>query len=428
MPVTRGSLSQQTGSDANLGRLFGHYQVRRAIGEGGMGIVYLAVQPNIGKRVAIKVLRPEFAANPAMVRRFFQEARLVNEIGDEHIVDIIDLGKDERGVYYLVMELLEGESLAARLKCGPLDESSARRIGIQTAKTLAAVHAIEVIHRDLKPDNIFILARATEPHFVKLLDFGIAKLTSNRGGNLTTDRVLMGTPLYISPEQVTGGTVGPSSDLYALGCILYQMVAGRPPFVEGSVAALLDAHARREPPPLRRHAPQVSVEYERIAMKCLAKAPAARFGSAAEVASALARPEPPTPAAAGRAPVRRRRAVWIGAVSLVALALGGLAIRWRQVAKATAADPQIRTSPAATAPAIPAVPARTASVVASGEPASAEPAMKAGGSHGEHHPARKPLTREQARALKSLQHMCEEGTVEPADCRAKRAEILRRSQ
>jgi serine/threonine protein kinase len=216
----------------------GRFKVLGRLGSGGMGEVFLAEQPRIGKRVAIKVLRTEYVRDRAALTRFFREARLANQIRHEHLLDVLDFGELDDGRPFLIMELLEGESLSDRLRRGALDEGVAREIGAQIARTLAVVHEHGVVHRDLKPDNVFLLERPGRPLFVKLLDFGIARLldegpllsqSGGAGPKLTDAGGLIGTPLYMSPEQVRGEPAGPSADIYALGALLFELVAGRPP-------------------------------------------------------------------------------------------------------------------------------------------------------------------------------------------------------
>jgi serine/threonine-protein kinase len=287
-----------------IGHHFGHYVALSLLGKGGMGAVYLAEQPRIGKRVAIKVLNPPYANDPAALRRFFHEAQLVNRIGHENIIDVLDFAEDEGGLPYLVMELLEGEPLGARLRRGRLDEGTARRIGAQVARALAAAHAISVVHRDLKPDNVFLCRRGSQADFVKLLDFGIAKLGGELGARerLTRTGSLIGTPLYISPEQIEGRPVDARTDVYALGCILFEMVVGRPPFLPTpgpeALPSLFAGHLREPPPSLTALAPGISPGYAALVSACLAKAPSDRPASADLVAAVLER----APAIAERVP------------------------------------------------------------------------------------------------------------------------------
>src|SRR4051812_14405882 len=206
----------------------GEYRVLRKIGEGGMGSVYSAVQPVIGKRVAIKVLAPHIAAHPELVRRFVDEARAVNKIGHPNIVDIFSFGwlPDQR--HYFAMEYLEGQTLSDRMKAGPIPVDEARRLLGQICGALEAAHQVGIIHRDLKPENIWIAQPKHGDSYAKLLDFGIAKLLGDADSAPHTQTgAIMGTPAYMAPEQCRGIGIEPRTDLYSLGVILYEMFTGR---------------------------------------------------------------------------------------------------------------------------------------------------------------------------------------------------------
>ena len=210
------------------GTQVGEYVIERQIGEGGMGVIFSAVHPVIGKQVAIKVLNSDLAASRDIVMRFIQEAKSVNQIRHRNIVDIFSFGTLEDGRHYFAMELLEGESMAARLKRGPMTPKEALPIWIQTASAIEAAHAKGIVHRDLKPDNIF-LCPSPDGAFVKVLDFGIAKLLGDTptGMTKTSTGVPIGTPSYMSPEQASGAaTIDHRTDLYAFGIILYETIAG----------------------------------------------------------------------------------------------------------------------------------------------------------------------------------------------------------
>ncbi len=274
-----------------VGATVGKYRVGALIGEGGMGSVYRAQHTLIGKRVAIKVLRPELSANDEMVQRFFNEARAAARIDHPGIIDVYDFGRHD-GRAYLVMELLDGEPLSARLARGPLAPDEARRIGRQIAAALAAAHDAAIAHRDLKPDNVF-LARdeaAVGGERVKLLDFGIAKLTEADGTSSVETRTgaVMGTPVYMSPEQCRGtGEVDHRTDLYALGCILYEMLSGRPPFVARGAGELISAHLTEHPRPLAQAAPRAPAPMATLVDRLLAKTPGNRLQHARDVVAAL---------------------------------------------------------------------------------------------------------------------------------------------
>jgi serine/threonine protein kinase len=252
-----------------VGAVIGNYRVLSVLGEGGMGAVLLAEQEYLKERVAIKILHPHYATNPSVAERFIQEAKAAQEIGHDNIVKIIDFGKHTDNTFYLVMELLEGESLARRLQRGAMTEADAAGLLVKVADALVAAHGKGIVHRDLKPDNIFLTRER-----VKIVDFGIAKVLGS--AIRTATLAVLGTPQYMAPEQVRGARfVGPHTDVYALGIILFEMVAGHPPFTDPDVNALLGKHLFEPPPPLAQAA-TVSSVFDRLVMRCLEKDPAAR--------------------------------------------------------------------------------------------------------------------------------------------------------
>src|SRR5436305_4084384 len=213
-----------------IGKSIGNYQIKAKLGEGGMGTVYLGEHPLIGKRVAVKVLLEELAAKEDIVSRFFNEAKAVNDIGHQNIVDIVDFGKvknDHGGdVVYFIMEFLDGESLAARLRRTGLSFNETMHVMTQCCSALTASHAKGIVHRDLKPENIYLCPRGTDKNFVKILDFGIAKLTGDGGTSSHNTRtgLVIGTPAYMSPEQCEGkGFIAHRSDVYSLGVVTYEL-------------------------------------------------------------------------------------------------------------------------------------------------------------------------------------------------------------
>src|SRR5262245_59225054 len=217
-----------------IGRTIGNYLLSRKIGEGVMGAVYFAQHPRIGRKVAIKVLHPELSKNPEIVARFFTEAKAANEIKNEHIIEILDFGELDDGTSYFIMEWLEGRSLAEAMGAtGKFTIERSLHVLRGVGRALAAAHARGIVHRDLKPDNIFLIPRGDETEFVKVLDFGIAKLmTSDPMARYKTQTgAIMGTPYYMSPEQCRGNTreIDHRSDIYSVGVIVYQMVAGKLP-------------------------------------------------------------------------------------------------------------------------------------------------------------------------------------------------------
>ena len=256
-----------------------------------MGAVWLAEHAMLGRRAAIKVLHPEFSSRPEIVTRFFNEARAATAIGDPGIVQIFDFGRNADGSAYIVMELLDGEPLDRRLaRHGALGISDALRIMRQVASTLGAAHAVGIVHRDLKPENVFIVRDPEVPggDRAKILDFGIAKLVGNHGGIKTHTKAVMGTPTYMSPEQCRGaGLVDQRSDVYSLGCMLFVLLVGRPPFDADGVGDIIAMHLR-EPPPLPSSLrPGIPPEVDQLVLRCLAKDPAQRFGDGGKLASML---------------------------------------------------------------------------------------------------------------------------------------------
>jgi serine/threonine-protein kinase len=257
--------------------LSGRYLVTRKVGQGGMGAVYEATHTLIGKRVAVKVLLEKYAQREAIVKRLKQEAQLASSIGNEHIIDITDFGNTEDGRTFVVMEYLEGESLAECLGREPkLSEARILRISAQAASALAAAHAKGVVHRDIKPENIFLLKRK-EQDFVKVVDFGISKSlrTSSEeeeAVRLTQTGMVLGTPLYMSPEQARGDEdLDHRVDIYALGIIMYEAASGRVPFSGNNYLSVISQVLNEEPKALREIRPELSDEFEAIVFKAIAK-------------------------------------------------------------------------------------------------------------------------------------------------------------
>jgi serine/threonine protein kinase len=277
-----------------IGQRFGNYLATALLGEGGMGAVYLAEHPSIGRQVAIKVLRAELGRDAQSLARFINEARAANSIRHPNIIEILDSGVTENGISYLVMELLRGESLTARIKRkGRVPPNEAVALVMQTASALGAAHAKGIVHRDLKPDNLFVVPDEANPgsEHIKVLDFGIAKLQTTAPGGFVKTRTgaLMGTPIYMSPEQCLGTKeVDARSDIYSLGAILYELTTGRPPFISEGFGALLNMHLNQPPRPPREIEPTISPGLASAMLKMLAKKPEDRFQSMAEVESVLA--------------------------------------------------------------------------------------------------------------------------------------------
>jgi serine/threonine-protein kinase len=281
------------GEESLIGRSIGNYKIVRIIGEGGMGTVYLAEHPMIGKRVAVKMLRPELGTNPGLVSRFFQEARAVNEIRHPNIVDISDFGKTEDGIVYLVMELLEGRSLRDRLNAeGALPIEDVVTICGQVCDALAAAHRVGIVHRDLKPDNIFLLQDPAQPGVLrsKLYDFGVAKLLGEQDTKVSHKTIagsVVGTPYYMSPEQALCQEVGAASDVYSMGVVMFEMVTGEVPFKAEQLVLLLNAILKQQAPPASQFRPEVPPFLDRLILRCLEKDPGARPQTMEEIVALL---------------------------------------------------------------------------------------------------------------------------------------------
>jgi serine/threonine protein kinase len=372
-----------------IGKSIGNYRVTRKLGEGGMGEVYLGEHPLIGKKVAIKVLHDELSSKEEATSRFFQEAKSVNDIGHENIVDILDFGKAPRDPamgggdeVYLIMEYLEGESLASRRNRGPLPYPELVHVMRQCASALAASHAKEIIHRDLKPENIFLVTHGGDSSFAKILDFGIAKLTgAGRVSQKTRVGLVIGTPAYMSPEQCEGkADVDARSDVYALGVVMYELLTGRVPYEGEGFREVMVAHLTREAVRPTLIDPHIPPELEAIALHAIEKDRARRFQSMAELEAALTNPgehytryrpkpvsgerppatlvlesppmraTPMTPAPASQPSLeamvpRRRAGVWMAAGAALCLGVVGVVAMRRDDSPPVPSTPQIAPDP-----------------------------------------------------------------------------------
>ncbi len=277
---------REVSEDPMIGRaLDGRWIIDSKLGEGGMGAVYEGRQKSVNRKVAIKTLRPQLADNDEFVDRFFREAKVATTINHPHCVTILDFGQDADETLYLAMEYLEGEALADRMARGAMTLQDILRVGVQVTSALAAAHSHQIIHRDLKPDNIYLLEIPGGGVFAKVLDFGIAKVNTEGATQYTRTGQVFGTPDYMSPEQCSGYDLDGRSDLYALGCILYEMVLGKTPFTSPSSnsMAILMAHIHEKPAPPSAQGVTLPAEVESLIMRLLDKEPNARAESASSL-------------------------------------------------------------------------------------------------------------------------------------------------
>lgn len=274
------------GRDGLISKQVNDFVIEERIGEGGMGVVYRAAHPLIGKQVAIKVLRSE-VVHQQQVERLLVEARAVNAIRHPGIIDIFGFGQLPDGRPYIIMELLQGQSLASVLQQrSRLSPNIAVWILDQLLSALGAAHAAGVVHRDLKPGNVFLADARDGSRVVKLVDFGVAKLVREQVGPATVTGAILGTPEYMAPEQIRGNTISAATDLYAVGVMAFQMLTGERPF-KGDQLQVLFAHVEQPPPRPSSLAPGIPSELDAIVLRLLAKHPAERPESADAVRRAL---------------------------------------------------------------------------------------------------------------------------------------------
>jgi serine/threonine protein kinase len=282
-------------ADSLLGAVIDdRFQIMEKLGEGGMGAIYKARQISVDRMVALKILLHDQRGDPISVERFRHEAYLASRLKHPNAIVIHDFGQTVDGLLYIAMEFLSGETLKQRLRrVGPMKVEGAVKIMTQTLRTIAEAHRMGMVHRDLKPDNVFLTEMEGDRDFVKVLDFGIAKLTAVQDGvegyqgGLTMAGKIYGTPNYMSPEQIRGKPVEPQSDLYSLGIIFYEILAGRLPFVAQTPVEVMMMHLRDLPPALRSLRPEINVELERTVLRALEKDRRARYQSADEFLEAL---------------------------------------------------------------------------------------------------------------------------------------------
>jgi serine/threonine protein kinase len=373
--------------------LAGKFRIERVLGIGGMGMVVSAMHIHLDERVAIKFLLPEALANPEAVARFGREARAAVKIRSEHVARVTDVGVLETGAPYMVMELLRGRDLSQLIHdsgAGPVQ--TAVEYILQACEALAEAHALGIVHRDLKPANLFLTARADGSACVKVLDFGISKVTNVSGSGsdmgMTRTQSIMGSPLYMSPEQMASARdVDPRSDIWAVGTVLYELLTARVPFAAETMPQLCHLILHNEPPTLRSVRPDIPATLEGIVLRCLRKDRALRYANVAALASELAPFAPdvgprsaerisrvlsssgmsstelmnsipgrsaalntgPSQAWGATQQSRGNRAVWLGAAGTAALLGGGLLI-WKMTDTSRAPAPDVSAAAAVPKP------------------------------------------------------------------------------
>ncbi len=305
-----------SGTDDLIGRVLdGKYRLDEKIGEGGMGNVYRGRHVMMDRKVAVKIVRPEVASEENAARRFRREAKHSCRLDHENCVRVTDFGAEGDGLLYLVMEYLEGKTVGEEVYFdGPMAPRRVAHIGAQVCRALAHAHDLGIIHRDLKPDNIMLLRRNDDADWVKVLDFGLAKLleradgmhavTNPSLGSLTEAGIVFGTPEYMSPEQASGNPLDGRTDIYSLGVVMYQMLTGQLPFKGATFMAILTKHVTEPPlaPAARRPDLAIPIELDRLVMACLEKEPDRRPGSARVLGESLEAVATSLPIADARVP------------------------------------------------------------------------------------------------------------------------------
>ncbi|MFO0682182.1 MAG: serine/threonine-protein kinase [Sandaracinus sp.] len=288
-----GLRTSNNGPDPLIGRVINdRFRIVALLARGGMGKVYRAEQAPLGREVALKVLNPNYNGDndPEFHKRFFLEASTCSKLTHPNTVTIFDYGRTDDDVYYIAMELLEGRTLHRALREeGPFSTERALHIARQICRSLREAHGLGVIHRDLKPANVYLVRHGDENDFVKVLDFGLVKNVDDKGEDLTQTGLFMGSPKYMSPEQIRGERADARADVYSLGVMIYEMVTGKVPFDRPNSVNILMAHVHEAPPPFAQINPGVQVPeaLEALVMRCLSKQADDRFGSMEELLGAM---------------------------------------------------------------------------------------------------------------------------------------------
>ncbi len=364
----RGQRVMQDGSHSAAGVregdvLAGKYRIERVLGVGGMGVVVAAHHIQLDEKVALKFLLQEALGNAEIVARFAREARAAVKIKSEHVARVSDVGTLPNGAPYMVMEYLDGGDLAAWLKeRGPLHIEQAVEFVLQACEAIAEAHALGIVHRDLKPANLFCVRRADGRLSVKVLDFGISKMSQFGGSGpsaVTHATALMGSPLYMSPEQMRSAKeVNSQTDIWALGIVLFELLCGKPPFLAESLPELFHRVGGEPPPPLRGIRPEVPAGLEAVILRCLEKDRGQRYPNVAELAFALL----PFAPHRGKASVERIS----GIIQAAGLSVSALALPPSPQAQGTVASAGTSPPVSRTAAGIPGVSPRRAVVVGIG--------------------------------------------------------------
>jgi len=320
---------------------YGRYEIIKELGRGAMGVVYKAHDPRIDRLVALKVLRPDRVTSQDFVLRFLKEAKAIGRLSHTNIVTVYDVGQDHETIY-IAMEFLEGRPLDEVVREKPLPAREVINIGLQVAKALDYAHARGIIHRDIKPSNIIINDKGR----IKITDFGIARIEDPEATKQTQAGEILGTPVYMSPEQVMGETVDGRSDLYSLGIILYQLTTGRRPFSGENIAVIFRAITQDIPPEPQTANGDLPPAFAALIMKSMAKEPEKRFQNGRQMADGLERcieSKHATEVLQSNRPEKKRHLLWVGLILLVMAAGGGF--YYLKTRQPTQVPPSMKTSP-----------------------------------------------------------------------------------